>query len=105
AEHQWGNVRQTLRAERFDRARRRLQGTRGDDVVHTAAIALEYLVIVSQQGQELLHDLRRLAARRDAVVHPLLFAKTIEQTRARKDLEMPRHARLALPEDLAKLAH
>src|SRR5690606_4415011 len=74
-------------------------------VVHTAAIALEYLVIVSQQGQELLHDLRRLAARRDAVVHPLLFAKTIEQTRARKDLEMPRHARLALPEDLAKLAH
>ena len=39
-----------------------------------------------------------------AIEHPAAFAKAIEQSGIAQQLEMPRHARLTLPEDLRQFA-
>ena len=55
-------------------------------------------------GDEMAGQRARRAARAEAIEDPAAFAKAVEKTRLAQQLQMARHARLALPEDLRQFA-
>src|SRR5262249_23074999 len=74
-------------------------------LLESLPVESEGLVGGGQTLQQSMYELRRFALRGRPVIHPMLFAKTDEESRAEKEAQMARHPRLALPEDARNLAH
>jgi hypothetical protein len=83
---------------------RRPAAALGEDLVHAPPVAHELRVMFVGEGEHLLEHALIGFGRGRAVVHPVLFTKTVDEAGVGQELEMTRHARLALIDDLAELS-
>ncbi len=69
----------------------------------TLAVGPQHRIVKVDLRQQARHEIPAGTFHRRPVVHPVLLAEFLQQADVAKQLEMPRHARLALAEDLRQL--
>ena len=84
---------------------RRAPRSLANHLLHALAITPQQIVVVPDHGEQLLDGGALFTRRGRAVIDPVLFAQAIQQPDVAQELEMTRDPRLALPDDLADLAH
>jgi hypothetical protein len=107
--------RQLAQDDRIDGAGRRAAGCRrqlirgaagafANHAFHAFAVTPQQIVVLADQGEQLLDRAPLRTGRRRAVIHPVLFAKAIEQPGIAQELQVTRDARLTLADNLTDLA-